>query len=166
MAIVKIHRHTFFNTKCIQMLWNMVKEYGCRDSCKSNYHTITTTKAPTFGWIIFYGVITYCPLWPKKFSLVDFIVVAGGLDYIFILFLKVVWYCAIFCLSICFISNNIWSIYDTTLCDSLSVTSGRWFFQGILVSFTKNNSCHDITEILLKVVLNTITLTSSNQKVN
>jgi hypothetical protein len=107
------------------MLWNMVKEYGCRDSCKSNYHTITTTKAPTFGWIIFYGVITYCPLWPKKFSLVDFIVVAGGLDYIFILFLKVVWYCAIFCLSICFISNNIWSIYDTTLCDSLSVTCIR-----------------------------------------
>ena len=46
------------------------------------------------------------------------------------------------------------------------LASGQWFFQGILVSFTKKNDCHDITEILLKVVLNTITLTSSNQKVN
>jgi len=33
------------------------------------------------------------------------------------------------------------------------------FFLGILVSSTNKTSCHDITEILMKVVLNTITLT-------
>jgi hypothetical protein len=32
----------------------------------------------------------------------------------------------------------------------------RWFSPGILVSSTNKTCCHDITEILLKVALNTI----------
>jgi len=36
---------------------------------------------------------------------------------------------------------------------------GRWFAQGTPVSFTNDTDRHNITEILLKVVLNTITLT-------
>jgi len=40
---------------------------------------------------------------------------------------------------------------------SLSVICGRWWFSlGIPVSSTNKTDCHDITEILLKVALNTI----------
>ena len=40
-------------------------------------------------------------------------------------------------------------------------SAGRWFSPGTLVSSTNKTDCHDITEILLKVALNTITLTST-----
>jgi len=39
------------------------------------------------------------------------------------------------------------------------LVTDRWFSSGILVSSTNKTDCHDITEILLKVVLNTKTLT-------
>jgi hypothetical protein len=44
--------------------------------------------------------------------------------------------------------RSLWSILDTTLCDSVC--------QCIPVSSTNNTDRHDITEILLKVALNTI----------
>ena len=44
------------------------------------------------------------------------------------------------------------------MCLSLSV-AGQWFSQGIQVSSTNKTDCHDITEILLKVALNTINQT-------
>jgi hypothetical protein len=37
-------------------------------------------------------------------------------------------------------------------------TAGRWFSPGIPVSYTNKADLHDITEILLKVALNTMTL--------
>jgi hypothetical protein len=37
--------------------------------------------------------------------------------------------------------------------------TGQWFSLGTKVSSTNKTDCHDIAEILLKVVLNTITLT-------
>jgi hypothetical protein len=37
--------------------------------------------------------------------------------------------------------------------------AGQWFSPGNPVSSTNKTDCHDITEILLKVALNTITLT-------
>ena len=40
----------------------------------------------------------------------------------------------------------------------LKFVSGRWFFLGTLVSSTNKTDCHDITDLLLKVALNTITL--------
>jgi hypothetical protein len=50
----------------------------------------------------------------------------------------------------------------TTLCDQvcqwLSLVTGRWFSLGTLISSTNKTDHHDITELLLKVVLNTITL--------
>ena len=47
-----------------------------------------------------------------------------------------------------------WGVLDTTLCDKVfSVTCGR------SVSSTNKTDCYDITEILLKVGLNTTTLT-------
>jgi hypothetical protein len=50
-------------------------------------------------------------------------------------------------------------VLDTTLCDkSLSVT---WFSPGTPVSYTNKTDRHDITEILLKVALNTINHTSN-----
>ena len=45
------------------------------------------------------------------------------------------------------------------MCQSLSVTSaGMWFYPGTRVSATNKTDRHDIAEILLKVVLNTINL--------
>jgi hypothetical protein len=39
------------------------------------------------------------------------------------------------------------------------LVAGQWFSLGNLVSSTNKTGCHDITEILLKVLLNTIILT-------
>ena len=49
-------------------------------------------------------------------------------------------------------------VLDTTLCDKvcLWLATGQWFS---LVSSTNKTDCHVITDILLKVALNTITLT-------
>ena len=46
----------------------------------------------------------------------------------------------------------------TTLCDKICQwhATGQWFSPGPLVSSTNKTDCHDITEILLKVALNTI----------
>jgi hypothetical protein len=51
-----------------------------------------------------------------------------------------------------------WSILDTTLCDKVCqwLATGQWFSLGTPVSSTNKTDRHDITEILLKVVLNTI----------
>ena len=48
---------------------------------------------------------------------------------------------------------------DVTLCDEVCqwLAIGRWFSPGTPVSSTNKTDRHDITEILLKVVLNTIT---------
>jgi len=48
-------------------------------------------------------------------------------------------------------------VLNTTLCDKVCqwLATGRWFS---LVSSTNKTDLHDITEILLKVTLNTITL--------
>jgi len=50
-------------------------------------------------------------------------------------------------------------VLDTTLCDKVCqcLATGRWFSPGTPVYSTNKTDCHDITEILLKVVLNTIT---------
>ena len=52
-------------------------------------------------------------------------------------------------------------VLDTTLCDKVWqwLAAGRWFSPGTPVSSTDKTDRHDITEILLKVALNTITLT-------
>ena len=52
-------------------------------------------------------------------------------------------------------------VLDTTLCDKVCqwLTSGRWFSLGTPVSSTDKTDHHDIPEILLKVVSNSITLT-------
>ena len=46
----------------------------------------------------------------------------------------------------------------TTLCDKVCqwLATGLWFSLGTVVSSTNKTDCHDITEILLKVALNTI----------
>ena len=52
-------------------------------------------------------------------------------------------------------------VLDTTLCDKVCQqrASGLWFSVGTLFSSTNKTDHHDITKILLKVALNTITLT-------
>ena len=52
-------------------------------------------------------------------------------------------------------------VLDTTLCDKVCqwLVAGLWFFpRGTPVSSTNKTDHHNITEILLKVALNTITL--------
>ena len=53
-------------------------------------------------------------------------------------------------------------VLDTTSCDKVCqwlAAGWPWFSSGTLVSSTNKTDCHNITEILLKVALNTITLT-------
>jgi hypothetical protein len=53
-----------------------------------------------------------------------------------------------------------WSgLLDTTLCDKVDqwLAAGQWFSPGTPVSSTNITEGHDITKILLKVALNTIT---------
>ena len=40
----------------------------------------------------------------------------------------------------------------------IKFATGRWLSPGALVSSTNKTDCHNVTEVLLKVVLNTITL--------
>jgi hypothetical protein len=56
----------------------------------------------------------------------------------------------------------------TTLCDKVCqwLTTGRWFSTGTPVSSTNQTDRHDITEILLKVALNTINQPNINLKKN
>ena len=51
-------------------------------------------------------------------------------------------------------------VLDTTLYDKICqwLVAGWWFSPATLVSSTNKTNCHNITEILLKVVLYTITL--------
>jgi len=53
-------------------------------------------------------------------------------------------------------------VVDTTLCDKVCqwLATGRWLSPGPLVSSTNKTDRHDITEILLKVALNTIKQTN------
>jgi hypothetical protein len=52
-------------------------------------------------------------------------------------------------------------VLNTTLCDKVCqwLVAGRWFSPVTPVSSTNKTDCYDITEILLKVALSTITLT-------
>ena len=59
----------------------------------------------------------------------------------------------------CEFERRLWRVVlDTTLCDKvcLWLTTSRWFSPGTSVSSTNKSDRHDITEILLKVALNTI----------
>jgi hypothetical protein len=53
-----------------------------------------------------------------------------------------------------------WGVFHTTLCDKVWqwLATGQWFSPGTLFSFTNKTDRYDITEILLKVTLNTINL--------
>ena len=63
----------------------------------------------------------------------------------------------------CEFESRSWrGVLDTTLCDKVCLlfAAGRWFSPGTLVSSTNKTDRHDITEILLKVALNTINQTN------
>jgi hypothetical protein len=53
-----------------------------------------------------------------------------------------------------------WGVLNATLCDKvcLWLAAGQWLSLGTPVSPTNKTDRHDIAEIFLKVVLNTITL--------
>ena len=55
-------------------------------------------------------------------------------------------------------------VYDTTLCDKVCLcpATGRWFSPVTPVSSSNKTDHHDITDILLKVALNTIKQTKPN----
>ena len=57
-----------------------------------------------------------------------------------------------------FESHLWWDVLDTTLCDKVCqwLPTGQLFSPGTLVSSTNKTDRHDITEIMLKVTLNTM----------
>ena len=61
-----------------------------------------------------------------------------------------------------------WIARCTTLCDKVCqwLATVQWFSLGPPVSSTDKIDCHDMTEILLKVVLNTIKQTNKTEKMN
>ena len=61
----------------------------------------------------------------------------------------------------------IWGVLDTTLCEKVCqwLAAGRWFSPSTPVSSTNKTDRHDMTEILLKVVLSTIALTTIHTNV-
>ena len=59
----------------------------------------------------------------------------------------------------CILCNIMWWSFQW-------LATGLWFSPDTLVSSTNKTNRHDITEILLKVVLNTITLTQSRKSVS
>jgi hypothetical protein len=66
-------------------------------------------------------------------------------------------------ITIDFVSSNLDQGYRcTTLCDKICqwLATGQWFSPGPPVSSNNKTDRHDITEILLKVALNTINLTN------
>ena len=54
-----------------------------------------------------------------------------------------------------------WGVLNTTLCDKVCqcLAAGQWFYPGTPVYSTNKTDHQDITEILLKVALNTKTIT-------
>jgi hypothetical protein len=83
-------------------------------------------------------------------------------DYISICCLNMIsWICFIGCvmLEFCeFKPRSLGGVLDTTLCDQVCqwLATGRWFSPCTLLSSTNKTGRHNITEILLKVALNTI----------
>jgi hypothetical protein len=63
-----------------------------------------------------------------------------------------------------FESRSWWGVFNTTLCDKVSqwLAADLWFSPGIQVCSTNKTNRHHITEILLKVKLNTITHLNSS----
>jgi hypothetical protein len=63
-------------------------------------------------------------------------------------------------------SSNLarWGVFDTTLYDKFCqwLAAGRWFFPSTPVSSTNKTDRQDITELLLNVALNTITLSQTS----
>jgi hypothetical protein len=63
---------------------------------------------------------------------------------------------------ICEFEPRLWrGELDTILCDMVCqwLATGPWFTLGSPVSSTNKTDCHDMAEMLLKVALNTITIT-------
>ena len=82
-----------------------------------------------------------------------------------------VYFCILIVIGVLFTGENnsvfshlvisLWVLLDTILCDKVCqwLAAGRWVSLGTPVSSTNKTDHHDIIEILLKVALNTITLT-------
>ena len=68
-------------------------------------------------------------------------------------------------------NHQLRGVLDTTLCDKVCqwLAASQWFFLGTPASTTNKTDYHDITEILLKVALNTLTLyliTTNNKQIH
>ena len=48
----------------------------------------------------------------------------------------------------------------------MTLTAGQWFFPGTPISSTNKTDCHDITDILFKVPLNTLNPNQLNLTIN
>ena len=115
-------------------------------------------------WLFFFIFILFIPMIIKKIYTIDSPVhlllkkyITRGRSY-------VSWISNYLC-NQCLSPVKLWvwtplkrGVLNTTLCDKVCqwLATGRWFSQGTPVSSTNKTDRHDITEILLKVALNTI----------
>ena len=99
------------------------------------------------------------------FHISDFILTlfkgCRGRDHMIVRFTTTLAISAYHHLSCEFESRSQRSVFDTTLCDQVCQwqAAGRWFSPSTPVSSTYKTDRHNITEILLKVILNNITVT-------
>jgi hypothetical protein len=72
----------------------------------------------------------------------------------------------VLCLVIISCFYQLRGVPDTTLCDKVCqwLAAGRWFSLGTPASTTNKTDCHEIAEILLKVALNTLTLSNNHKQ--
>ena len=126
--------------------------------------------------MIWYWPEFHFPFWSKKKYIMilwmllfiwcpsSFIIIVKGLSWSWAYGSWIYNYLCSQCLSLLMLWVRIppWrGVLDTTLCDYVCqwLATDRWFSSGTPVSSINKTGHHDITEMLLKVALNTITLT-------
>ena len=145
----------------------------CIGSFKSNYYTITATMAPIFSNKILMKIIW--SFYDLNLFLVDIIyftdnnrwcikpIEQGGSLWSWLFGSWIYNYICNQCLS----PLKLWvrislrrGVLGTALCNKVCkwLASGWWFSSSTLVSSTNKTDCHDVSRILLKVTLNTISL--------
>jgi hypothetical protein len=162
------------------------------DSCKSNYHVITTTTSPIY-WTCSqpeysWNTVRWTSSNNQSINLMIGLLNRPGF-ILFVIISRTLTRPACHCFALqrldyfvptkiyhdyteavilfyeCISSLKLWAkiplrrgALDTTLCDKVCqwLTTGLWFSRGTAVSSTNKTDRHDMTEILLKVALNTI----------
>ena len=139
--ILWIQHHTLWPDRCLLSYQMFLKRKF--KQWFSTMSSISTKRSITFSFFQFFFLVI--------------LFLRGGIVVV------IVWYLCNQCLSplmLWFWITLRWDVFDTTLCVQVCqwLAAGQRFSLGAPVSSINKTDCHYITEILLKVVLNTITI--------